>query len=50
MNEGSFTETLINIYSRLNDQKKLRLNEINKIKDYFNSEIKKIKIISKKFL
>ena len=50
MNEGSFTETLYNIYSRLNDQKKLRLNEINKIKDYFNSEIKKIKIISKKLL
>ena len=32
----------------LNDQTKFRLNEINKIKDYFNSEIKERKAISKK--
>ena len=31
-----------------NDQTKFRLNEINKIKDYFNSEIKERKTISKK--
>ena len=30
----------------LNDQKKLRLNEINKIKDYFNSEIQERKTMS----
>ena len=28
-----------NTYSNLCDQTKFRLNEINKIKDYFNSEI-----------
>ena len=32
----------------LNDQKKFRLNEINKLKDYFNSEIQERKIMSKK--
>ena len=32
----------------LNDQTKFRLNEINKIKDYFNSEIQKRETISKK--
>ena len=32
----------------LNDQTKFRLNEINKIKDYFNSEIQEREIISKK--
>ena len=32
----------------LNDQTKFRLNEINKIMDYFNSEIQKREIISKK--
>ena len=32
----------------LNDQKKFRLNEINKIKDYFNSEIKEREAISKR--
>ena len=31
----------------MNDQKKLRLNEISKIKDYFNSEIRERKTISK---
>ena len=28
-----------NKYSNLSDHKKFRLNKINKIKDYFNSEI-----------
>ena len=32
----------------LNDQTKFTLNEINKIKDYFNSEIRERKAISKK--
>ena len=32
----------------LNDQTKFRLNEINKIKDYFNSEIQERETISKK--
>ena len=30
-----------NVYSRLSDQAKFRLNEINKIKDHFNSKVKK---------
>ena len=38
-----------NKYSKLSDQTKIRLSEINKIKDYFNSEIEGRKIISKKF-
>ena len=37
-----------NIYSNLHSQTKFRLNEINKIKDYFNSEIQERKITSKK--
>ena len=37
-----------NTYSNLNDQTKSRLNEINKIKDYFNTEIQERKIMSKK--
>ena len=32
----------------LNDQTKFRLNEINRIKDYFNSEIQERRAISKK--
>ena len=32
----------------LSDQAKFRLNEINKIKDYFNSEIQERKVMSKK--
>ena len=32
----------------MNDQTRFRLNEINKIKDYFNSEIQETKTISKK--
>ena len=31
----------------LNDQTKFRLNEINEIKDYFNSEIRERKTMSK---
>ena len=38
-----------NIYSNLSDQIKIRLNEINKIKDYFNSKIQKRKLRSKNF-
>ena len=34
----------------LNDQKKFRLNEINNIKDYFNSEIQEGETISKKLI
>ena len=47
MSEFNSIETT-NIYSSLNDQTKTRLNEINKIKDFFNSEIQERKIISKK--
>ena len=36
------------MHSILSDQAKFRLNEIHKIKDYFNPEIQEIKIISKK--
>ena len=32
----------------LSDQTKIRLNEINKIKDHFNSEIQERKTMSKK--
>ena len=32
----------------LNDQTKFRLSEVNKVKDYFNSEIQERKIMSKK--
>ena len=32
------------INSNLRDEKKIRLNEINKIKDYFSSEIQKRKM------
>ena len=38
MNECSSTEAA-NTYSNLSDQTKFRLNEIKKIKKYFNSEI-----------
>ena len=37
-----------NTYSNLNYQKKFRLNEINSIKEYFNSKIQERKIMSKK--
>ena len=44
MNKFNSVET----HSNLSDQTKLRLNEINKIKDYFNSEIQERKVMSKK--
>ena len=39
---------MLNKYLDLSDQTKFRLNEINEIKDYFNSEIQERKAISKK--
>ena len=36
------------ISAKLSDRTKLILNEINKIKDYFNSEIQEKKTMSKK--
>ena len=36
--------------TQLSDQKKFRLKEINKIKDYFNSEIQERKALSKKLI
>ena len=45
MRECNSIETT-NIYSNLSDQTKFRLNEINNIKDYFDSEIQERKIIS----
>ena len=51
MNESNSIETLANTHLNaipLSDQTKFRLNEINKIKDYFNSEIRERKIMSKK--
>ena len=47
MSECNSIETT-NIYSNLSDQTKIRLNEINKIKDYLNSKIQERKIMSKK--
>ena len=52
MNECNSIETLTNTYSNLNaiplnGQTKFRLNEISKIKDYFNSEIQERKVMSK---
>ena len=38
----------MNELQNLSDQEKFRLNEINKIKDYFNSEIKERKSMSYK--
>ena len=49
MNESNSIETLINTSNlNLSDQTKFRLNEINKIKGYFNSEIQVRKILSKR--
>ena len=53
MNKSNSIETLINTHSNLNaiplsDQTKIRLDEINKIKDYFNSEIQERTAMSKK--
>ena len=39
-----------NIYSNLSDQMKFRLKEINKIEDYFNTEIQERKSMSKKLI
>ena len=47
MNESNSMETL-NKCSNLSDQTKFRLDEINKIKDYFNSEYQDRKVMSKK--
>ena len=49
MNDYNYVEKLTNTHSNLNfsDQTKFRLNEINKIKYYFNSEIQGIKTMSK---
>ena len=38
------------VSSNLSDQTKFRLNEINKIKDYFNSEIQGKKTMSKNLI
>ena len=49
MNELNSIETHSNLNAiPLSDQTKFRLNEINKIKDYFNSEIQERKTMSKK--
>ena len=50
MNDYNSVETLTNTHSNLNlsDQTKFRLNEINEIKYYFNSEIQERKTMSKK--
>ena len=49
MNELNLIETRSNLDALpLSDQTKFRLNEIDKIKDYFNSEIQERKTISKK--
>ena len=51
LNELNSIETHSNLNAvPLNDQTKFRLNEINKIKDYFNSEIQERKTISKKLI
>ena len=47
MNKCTWIETT-DIYPNLSDQNKFRLNEGNKIKDYFNSEIQERKIMNKK--
>ena len=49
MNELNLIETQSNLNAiLLNDQKKFMLNEINKIKNYFNSEIQERKTMSRK--
>ena len=53
MNEFNSIETLTNTHLNLKlipltDQTKFRRNEINKVKDYFNSEIQERKTMSKK--
>ena len=46
MNKVYSVKTLVNTH--LSDQTKFRLNEINKIKDYFNSETQERKTMCKK--
>ena len=49
MNELNSIETHSNLNAvPLKDQTKFRLNELNKIKDYFNTEIQETKTMSKK--
>ena len=50
MSNCNSVETLTNTHSNLNlsDQTKFRLNKINKIKDYFSSEIQERIAMSKK--
>ena len=50
MNDYNSIETGTNTHSNLSlsNQTKFRLNEISKIKDYFNSEIQERKTMSKK--
>ena len=49
MNKSDSIEILINTSNfNLSDQTKFRLNEMNKIKDYFYSEIQERKTVSKK--
>ena len=49
MNEFRLVKTYSDLTTlSLNDQTKFRLNEINKIKDYFSSEIQERETISKK--
>ena len=51
MNELNSIETHSNLNAiSLSDQTKFRLNEINKIKDYFNSETQERKTMSKKLI
>ena len=47
MSECNSIETT-NIYWKLCDQTKTGLNEIRKVKDYFNSEVQERKIMSEK--
>ena len=48
MNELNLIETQSNLDAiSLSDQTKFRLTEINKIKDYFNSEFQESKTMSK---
>ena len=46
MKKFASVEALVNIH--LSDQTKIKLNEINKIKDSFNSEIQERKTMRKK--
>ena len=49
MNKLNLIETHSNLGAvPLSDQTKFRLNKVNKIKDYFNSEIQERKTMSKK--